>query len=195
MLRPTVSRPVCFSFGSKFLLMLESCGFVHMERPLWQKEGSVVQNFCWSSPAQSFSGMIPAKLMTVFYCLKFETPLTWRTRSQYLYPIGTEWSSHKPRRAEILQRLTLVIKHLLGSIIKHYLATDHLFLRHADHAENMLLRYDQQASAQQGLVTSSHVYLSFSSHGSLHNSQIVPWANMFISVSLRIPRVIILWKL
>jgi hypothetical protein len=29
--------------------------------------------------------------MTVFYCLKFETPPTWRARSPYLYPSGTGW--------------------------------------------------------------------------------------------------------
>jgi hypothetical protein len=27
--------------------------------------------------------------MTTFYCLRFETPATWRARSPYLYPIGT----------------------------------------------------------------------------------------------------------
>jgi hypothetical protein len=27
--------------------------------------------------------------MTTFYCLRFETPPTWRTRSLYLYPPGT----------------------------------------------------------------------------------------------------------
>jgi hypothetical protein len=29
--------------------------------------------------------------MTVFYCVRFETPLTWRARSPYLYPPGTMW--------------------------------------------------------------------------------------------------------
>jgi hypothetical protein len=26
--------------------------------------------------------------MTIFYCLIFETPSTWRARSSYLYPAG-----------------------------------------------------------------------------------------------------------
>jgi hypothetical protein len=30
-------------------------------------------NFCWSSPAQSFSGPSPLRLATIFYCLRFET--------------------------------------------------------------------------------------------------------------------------
>jgi hypothetical protein len=36
--------------------------------------------------ASTFSGPIPAGLMTTFYCLKFETPPIWRARSPYLYP-------------------------------------------------------------------------------------------------------------
>jgi hypothetical protein len=31
--------------------------------------------------------------MTTFYCLRFETPPNWRTRSLYLYSPGTGWSS------------------------------------------------------------------------------------------------------
>jgi hypothetical protein len=33
----------------------------------------------------------------VFYRLTFETVPTWRARSPYLYPPGTEWSSYAPR--------------------------------------------------------------------------------------------------
>jgi hypothetical protein len=36
-------------------------------------------------------------LMTIFYCLRFETPPTWRTRSLYLYPPGTGWPGYTPR--------------------------------------------------------------------------------------------------
>jgi hypothetical protein len=50
-----------------------------------------------SSPAQSFSGPSPAGLVTIFYCLRFETPPTWRTRSLYLYPPGTGWAGYTPR--------------------------------------------------------------------------------------------------
>jgi hypothetical protein len=32
---------------------------------------------------------VPEGLMTIFYCLKFETPPTWRARSPFLYPPGT----------------------------------------------------------------------------------------------------------
>jgi hypothetical protein len=35
--------------------------------------------------------------MTIFYCLRFETPSTWWARSLYLYPPETRWSSFTPR--------------------------------------------------------------------------------------------------
>jgi hypothetical protein len=69
----------------RFLLLSDSCGFVDVGRPFWREDGSVVYNCCWSSPAQSFSGPSPAGLLTVFYCLRFETPPpSRRTRSLYL---------------------------------------------------------------------------------------------------------------
>jgi hypothetical protein len=60
---------------------------VLMQHPLWREDGSVVYNFCWSSPAQSFSG--PS--------LRFGTPKTWRARSPYLYPPGTGRPGYTPR--------------------------------------------------------------------------------------------------
>jgi hypothetical protein len=35
--------------------------------------------------------------MTVFYCLRFETPPTWKAKSPYLYPPGTGWPSYTSR--------------------------------------------------------------------------------------------------
>jgi hypothetical protein len=64
---------------------------------LWRENGSPVYNCCWSSPAQSFLGPNPAGLVTIFYCLRFETPPTWKARSSYLYRPGTGWSSYTPR--------------------------------------------------------------------------------------------------
>jgi hypothetical protein len=43
-----------------------------------------------SSPVQLFSGSSP-------YCLRFETPPTWRARSPYLYPPGRRWLSYNPQ--------------------------------------------------------------------------------------------------
>jgi hypothetical protein len=52
---------------------------------------------CCASPAQSFSGPSTSGLITIFCCLRFETPLTWRARSPYLYPPGTGWPGYTPR--------------------------------------------------------------------------------------------------
>jgi hypothetical protein len=63
-----------------------SCGFVDVGRPLSREGGSVIYNCCCPSPAQLFSGPSPPGLVTIFYCLRMETPPAWRARSTYLYP-------------------------------------------------------------------------------------------------------------
>jgi hypothetical protein len=79
---------------TRFLFLSDSCGYVDVGRPLWREDGSVVYNRCWPLPAQSFSGPSPAGLMTIFYCLRFQTPPTCRAWSMYLYPPGTGWPSY-----------------------------------------------------------------------------------------------------
>jgi hypothetical protein len=60
---------------TRSLLLLDSCGFVEVERSLWREDGSLVYNSCWPSPAQSFMGPSPVGLVTIFYSLRFETSL------------------------------------------------------------------------------------------------------------------------
>jgi hypothetical protein len=69
--------------NTSILLLSHCCGFV-VGRPLARRDGSVVYNCCWSSPAQSFPSLSPAELMTIFYCPIFGTPPTWRV--SWLYP-------------------------------------------------------------------------------------------------------------
>jgi hypothetical protein len=59
---------------TRFLLLSDSCGFVDVGRPRWREERSVVYNCYWPSPAQLFSGPNLTGLITIFYCLRFETP-------------------------------------------------------------------------------------------------------------------------
>jgi hypothetical protein len=81
--------PATNFFLSLFDYFSDSFGFVDVGRPLWREVGSVVYSFCRASPAQPFSDLSPTGLMSIFYCLYFETPSTWRARFLYLYPPGT----------------------------------------------------------------------------------------------------------
>jgi hypothetical protein len=72
---------------------------------LWREDGFVVCNCCWSWPAQLSSGPSPAGLITIFYCLRFETPAIWRARSPYIHPPGTWWPSYTPMHWVPFRRL------------------------------------------------------------------------------------------
>jgi hypothetical protein len=78
-LRLTVGQSVSLGVESylglmtRYLLLFDSYGLVFVGRPLWREDGSVFYIWCWSSPAQSFSGPSPLNLATIFYCLRFET--------------------------------------------------------------------------------------------------------------------------
>jgi hypothetical protein len=85
--------------SSNFIFQLNTCGHSPYVTSSLTRGWFFIYNCCWCSPAQSFSGTSPAELMTTFYCLRFETLPTWRTRSPYLsiYPPGTGWPGYSPR--------------------------------------------------------------------------------------------------
>jgi hypothetical protein len=59
---------------TRFVLMSDSCRFVHMGGGgSLRKDGLVVYNHSWTSTVQSFSGLNPVGLVTIF-CLEFEIP-------------------------------------------------------------------------------------------------------------------------
>jgi hypothetical protein len=56
---PTVSWPVCLAVKqhlehkTRFLFLSEGCRFVHVGRPLWREDESLIYNCCWPLPVQS----------------------------------------------------------------------------------------------------------------------------------------------
>jgi hypothetical protein len=112
MLRPTVSLPVCLGIHlgpkTRFLLLSHICGFLDLGHPLWRENAFVIYSSCWSSPEQSFSGPSPVGLMIIFYCLRFETPPTWRGggAGPHIYVLQeTEWPSYTPGTGFPFRRL------------------------------------------------------------------------------------------
>jgi hypothetical protein len=130
---------------SRISLLPDSCDFVDVVSLLSGEDRPEVYNCCWSSPMQSFSGKVPAVLSTVFYCLSFESPPTWRARYPYLYPPSTRWPSIPPDTGLPLYRLlwlarlrwryrpastSLTLIHLTHCLIylRHRLHWKHLFV-------------------------------------------------------------------
>jgi hypothetical protein len=104
---------------TRFLLLSDSWGFVDVECPVGREDKCVIYNCCWPYPGQSFSGLSLAGVMTIFYCLRFETPPTWRARSPYLCPPRTGWPSYTPRHWVPFNRLVLLITSRHGPRRKH----------------------------------------------------------------------------
>jgi hypothetical protein len=69
------------------------CYFVAFSR---REDGSVIYCCCWSSPAQSLSGLSPVDSKPYFIVPIFETPPTWKARTPYLYPPRKGWPSYTP---------------------------------------------------------------------------------------------------
>jgi hypothetical protein len=67
-----------------------------MWHPLLWKDGSGVYKCCWPSPVHSFLRPSPAGLMTTFYCLRFETPPTWRPGPHIYIPPEMGGPSYTP---------------------------------------------------------------------------------------------------
>jgi hypothetical protein len=78
-------------------LQLTTTSTITLNASLWHALCLLNQlSCCWPSPAKLFSGLNPTKLTTIFYCLWFESPPTWKARFPYLYSPGTGWLSYTP---------------------------------------------------------------------------------------------------
>jgi hypothetical protein len=71
---------------ARFLLLSHSCGFVDVGRSFWRENECGFYNCCWSSPTQWFLSPSRAGLVTIFYCLRFETPQPGRQGPRIYIP-------------------------------------------------------------------------------------------------------------
>jgi hypothetical protein len=115
------------------------------------RRGSVVYNCCRSLPVQSFLDLSPTELMTIFYCLRFMAPPTWRARSPYLFPPGTLWPSYTPGWAPFLSLPTTCM-----TTVEVFEPT----FTQGTKSQKSKLRHDRWSVGQSVLVSSTHLGLT-----------------------------------
>jgi hypothetical protein len=71
----TDGQPASLRLTTRFLLLLDFSGSFYKGLSLWREDGSVIYYCSWPSPEQLFLGPSPVGLVTIFYCLRFETSI------------------------------------------------------------------------------------------------------------------------
>jgi hypothetical protein len=72
---------------------------------LWPEDASAVYNCCWPSTVHSFSGPSPIGLLTIFYCLRYETSLFVASYDSQGCSEGTR--PHKIVKVKVMLRQTV----------------------------------------------------------------------------------------
>jgi hypothetical protein len=88
--RRPVSVGVELPFGTnnQLFFLSENCTFLYIWHPLWREDMSVISsyNWLWALPEQSLSGLSPAELTTIFYCLIWDSPYLKGQVSEFITP-------------------------------------------------------------------------------------------------------------
>jgi hypothetical protein len=121
---------------TRFLLLRDNCGFVDVGRSL-----SLTRERICDLQLLLFlaSAVILGWLVTIFYCLRFETPPTWRARSPYLYPPATGWPSYTLRHWVPFSSPSTTRLHRILSNSLHYI----LYRLGTDHIQNTISIVDE----------------------------------------------------
>jgi hypothetical protein len=75
MLQPTASWPVCLGIKHPSGVYNQIFITVRQLQVCWCGAVSDKRMGLWTSPVQSFSGLSPVRLVTIFYCLRFKISL------------------------------------------------------------------------------------------------------------------------
>jgi hypothetical protein len=99
-MQPAVCLSLCEDhiWGPKtgFILLSDIFVFVDIGHPLLREDES--HNCCWSSPAQSSSGLNPAGIITTLYTVSdSRLPQSGGPGPRKYMPLGTGWPSYNPR--------------------------------------------------------------------------------------------------
>jgi hypothetical protein len=121
----------------QFLLMSNSCRFVDVGCPIWQKAWSVEYKCCCTSQAQSFLGPSPTGFMTIFQRLKFDSPNLEGQIPSFIFSLGKGGpvippgtGLPNPRKSKDMLRPTVSQPVCLG--VRHSPGADDRFLLLSD---------------------------------------------------------------
>jgi hypothetical protein len=149
-LQPTVSRPVCPGVRrpsgtcNQFFFILE-ISFRQLQLCYFVAPSLMRGLVCnllvaiASGPCQSSHSWLEVPQNSrPYFTVSFETPPTWRARSPYLYPPGTEWPSYTPGHwVTFLSPLTTRRDYGGGILTRLHTGTQLIFLRNHLHLEDL----------------------------------------------------------